>query len=133
MTTAADPVLAVATRAAQRAASVIVDAARDLKRLPTFAKEHGNIVSSADMEAEDAIIATIRAAFPETRDLGKESGNIEGAREGGGYKWLIDPIDGTANFVHGFPYYAISIAWRTERKSRTAWYSIRCTTNYSRR
>ncbi len=105
-----DPVLAVAVRAAQRAASVIIDAARDLKHLPTYAKEHGDIVSSADMEAEDAIVATIRAAFPGHAILGEESGNIPGAREGGGYRWIIDPIDGTANFVHGFPYYAVSIA-----------------------
>ena len=46
---------------------MIVDAARDLKRLPTYAKEHGDIVSSAEMEAEDAIVATIRAAFPAPR------------------------------------------------------------------
>lgn len=105
-----DPVLAVAIRAAQAAASVIADASLDLKRLPTFSKQHGDIVSAADMEAEDAIVATLRAAFPEHAILGEESGFIEGAREGGGYKWIVDPIDGTANFVHGLPYYAISIA-----------------------
>ncbi len=105
-----DPVLAVAIRAAQAAASVIADASLDLRRLPTFSKQHGDIVSTADMEAEDAIVATLRAAFPDHAILGEESGFIEGAREGGGYKWIVDPIDGTANFVHGFPYYAISIA-----------------------
>ena len=105
-----DPVLAVAVRAARTAASIVIDAARDLKRLPTFSKEHGGIVSGADMEAEDAIIATIRGAFPGHAILGEESGHIEGAREGGGYKWIVDPIDGTANFVHGFPYYAVSVA-----------------------
>ena len=105
-----DPVLAVAVRAAQAAASVINDAALDLKRLPTFSKKHGDIVSAADMEAEDAIVATLRAAFPDHSILGEESGFIAGARDGGGYKWIVDPIDGTANFVHGYPYYAISIA-----------------------
>ncbi len=110
MTASGDPVLAVAERAARRAASVVIDAARDLKRLPSFSKDHGDIVSSAEMEAEDAIVATIRAAFPDHAILGEESGHIAGAREGGGYKWIVDPIDGTANFVHGFPYYAISIA-----------------------
>jgi myo-inositol-1(or 4)-monophosphatase len=100
----------VAIRAAQAAASVIADASLDLKRLPTFSKQHGDIVSTADMEAEDAIVATLRAAFPDHAILGEESGFIEGARDGGGYKWIVDPIDGTANFVHGFPYYAISIA-----------------------
>ena len=105
-----DPVLAVAVRAARTAASIVIDAARDLKRLPTFSKEQGGIVSAADMEAEDAIIATIRGAFPEHSILGEESGHIDGAREGGGYKWIVDPIDGTDNFIHGFPYYAVSVA-----------------------
>lgn len=105
-----DPVLAIAVRAARRAASVIIDAARDLKRLPSHAKEHGDIVTSADTEAEDAIVATLRAAFPDHAILGEESGNIKGARDGSGFKWIIDPIDGTANFVHGYPHYAVSIA-----------------------
>jgi myo-inositol-1(or 4)-monophosphatase len=110
MNPADDPVLAVAVRAARGAASVITDAARDLVRLPTFSKDHGEIVSTADVEAEDAIVATLRAAFPDHAILGEESGHIAGAREGGGYKWLVDPIDGTVNFIHGFPYYAVSIA-----------------------
>ena len=110
MAAANDPVLAVAVRAARSAASVVTDAARDLKRLPTFSKEHGDIVSTADVEAEDAIVATIRGAFPDHAILGEESGHIAGARDGAGYKWIVDPIDGTVNFIHGFPYYAISIA-----------------------
>lgn len=105
-----DPVLAVAIRAARTAASIVVDAARDLKRLPAFSKEHADVISAADMEAEDAIIAVIRGAFPDHAILGEESGHITGAREGTGYKWLIDPIDGVANFVHGYPSYAVSIA-----------------------
>ena len=50
------------------------------------------------------------AAFPGHAILGEESGHIAGARDGAGYKWIVDPIDGTVNFVHGFPYYAVSIA-----------------------
>lgn len=110
MSAATDPVLAVAIRAARTAGSILLDAARDLVRLPTFSKEHAQIVSGADMEAEDAIVATLRGAFPDHAILGEESGHIAGAREGGGYRWLVDPIDGSANFVHGYPAYAISIA-----------------------
>ncbi len=110
MSSNSDPVIAVAIRAARRAASVLTDAARDLKRLPSFSKEHGNIASTAEMEAEDAIVATIRAAFPEHAILGEESGHIKGARDAGGYKWIVDPIDGAVNFAHRFPYYAVSIA-----------------------
>lgn len=105
-----DATLAVAVRAARRAASIVVDAARDLARLPAYAKAHGDVVSAADAEAENAIVATLRASFPGHAILGEESGHIAGAREGAGYRWIVDPIDGTANFLHGFPYYAISIA-----------------------
>lgn len=110
MTLGSDPVLAVAMRAARTAGSIVVDAARDLKRLPAFSKEHADIVTDADMEAQDAIVATIRSAFPDHAILGRESAQFAGAREGTGYRWLIDAIDGTANFVHGYPSFAVSIA-----------------------
>ena len=103
-----DPVLAVAVRAARRAASVIVDAARDLKRLPTFSKEHGEIASAARDEARAAVVATIGAAFPEHAILGAEAGG-EG-QEGSPYKWIVDPIDGATNFAHGYPHCGVSIA-----------------------
>lgn len=105
-----DPILAVAIRAARRAASIIVDAARDLKRLPASSKEHADILSSADGDAEDAIVATLRAAFPDHAILGEQAGQIPGARERPGFKWLVDPLDDGENFVHGYPHYAVSIA-----------------------
>ncbi|CAG0985866.1 myo-inositol-1(or 4)-monophosphatase [Burkholderiales bacterium] len=105
-----DPVLAVAVRAARRAASVIVDAGRDLKRLPTFAKEHGEIASSARDEARSAIVATIGAAFPEHAILGEDAGDANDAKGGSPYRWIVDPIDGGTNFAHGYPHYAVSIA-----------------------
>jgi len=110
VTLAGDPVLAVAVRAARRAASVIVDASRDLRRLPTFSKEHGDIVSGADGEAEQAIIATISAAFPDHAILSEEAGDARPGKAGTPYRWIVDPIDGSLNFVHGYPYFATSIA-----------------------
>src|SRR4029453_11754402 len=104
------PVLAVAVRAARRAASVVVDASRDLRRLPTFSKEHGDIVSAAETEAENAIIATISAAFPDHGILTAESGDLKAGNPDSTLRWVVDPIDGRLNFVHGFPYYAVSIA-----------------------
>jgi len=104
-----DPALEVALRAARRAASGIIDAARDLARLPSHRKT-SDLVAQTDGEAEDAIVATIRAAFPQHAILGEESGQIPGAREGAGYKWLIDAIDGVSNFAHGVPHYAVSVA-----------------------
>jgi myo-inositol-1(or 4)-monophosphatase len=105
-----DSMLAIAGRAARTAGSIIVDAVRDLRRLPPFSKEHAQIATAAEMEAEDAIVAAIRGAFPDHAILGEESAHIEGAREGSGHRWLVDPIDGLANFVHGYPGYAVSIA-----------------------
>jgi myo-inositol-1(or 4)-monophosphatase len=111
-----DPVLAVAIRAAHRASSVILDAARDLRRRPSHAKDHGDIATEAQTEAENAIIATLRAAFPDQAIIGAEAGEIvsqiqANTRESQkSQRWIIDPIDGTANFVHGYPFYAVSIA-----------------------
>jgi len=111
-----DPILAVAIHAARRAAAVLVDAARDLKRRPAHAKDHADIVSNADAEAENAMIATLRAAFPEHAIVGKEAGEIVSQIAGGSragknaLKWIVDPLDGTVNFRHGFPYYSVSIA-----------------------
>src|SRR5262249_46586194 len=104
-----DPALAVAERAARNAAAVIADAARDLKRLATFSKERGEIVSQADSEAENAIVKALTAAFPDHAILGGDGGLRSPRNEGSTYRWIIDPIDGTANFAHGYPCYAISI------------------------
>jgi myo-inositol-1(or 4)-monophosphatase len=102
-----DAALAVAVRAARNAAAVIADAARDLKRLATFSKEHSDIVAQADSEAENAIVTALAAAFPDHAVIGADGST---RNEGSTYRWIIDPIDGTANFAHGYPCYAISIA-----------------------
>jgi myo-inositol-1(or 4)-monophosphatase len=105
-----DPSLAVAVRAARNAAAVIQDAARDLARLPTSSNEYGEIVTTADAEADDAIAATLSAAFPDHAILGEE-GSVRGDRNADStWRWIVDPIDGTRNFAHGYPYYAVSLA-----------------------
>src|SRR6266540_3391998 len=105
-----DPSLAVAVRAARNAAAVISDAAQDLKRLPAFSKEHGDIASTADAEAGNAIVTTLLAAFPDHAVVGEKRGGARKGNPDSTWCWIVDPIDGTANFVHGYPYYAISIA-----------------------
>jgi myo-inositol-1(or 4)-monophosphatase len=111
-----DPIIAVAIHAARRAAAVLVDVSRDLKRRPSHAKGHAEIVGNADTEAENAMIATLRAAFPEHAIVGKEAGEIVSQIVGGNragkntLKWIVDPLDGLVNFRHGYPYYAVSIA-----------------------
>ncbi len=92
-----DPVLAVAIRAAHRASSVILDAARDLRRRPAHAKDHGDIAAEAETEAENAIIATLRAAFPDQAIVGAEAGEIVSQIQANtranekSYRWIIDP------------------------------------------
>ena len=111
-----DPILAVAIHAARRAAAVLVDVSRDLKRRPSHAKGHADIVFNADTEAENAMIATLRAAFPEHAIVGKEAGEIVSQIAGGNrtakntLKWIVDPLDGAVNFRHGYPHYAVSVA-----------------------
>jgi myo-inositol-1(or 4)-monophosphatase len=103
-----DPSLAVAVRAARNAAAVIEDAARDLIRLPSSSKEHRDIAVAASSEAADAITTTLATAFPDHAILGPEAGP---KRDGHStWRWIVDSLDGTANFLHGYPYYAISIA-----------------------
>src|SRR5271170_714253 len=103
-----DPSLAVAVRAARNAAAVIDDAARDLARLPSSSEAHARIASGACTEATDAIMSTLAGAFPDHAILGAEG---RPRREGSSTsRWIIDSLDGSANFRHGYPYYAISIA-----------------------
>ena len=105
-----DPSLAVATRAARNAAAVIDDAAHDLRRLPGSSKEHNEIASTTRAEAEDAIATTLLAAFPEHAIAGERSGAQRRGNPDATWRWIVDPIDGSANFAHGYPHYAISIA-----------------------
>ncbi len=105
-----DPSLAVAVRAARNAAAVIQDVARDLARLPTSSKEHAAIASSAGAEATNAIATTLAAAFPEHAIFLEDGGTATGGDPDSTWRWFVDPLNGAANFLHGYPYYAISIA-----------------------
>jgi myo-inositol-1(or 4)-monophosphatase len=108
-----DPILAVAVRAARRAGSIVVDAARDLKRLAGHATGHAEIAATARTDAEKAIVTTLRAAFPAHALLGETFANVPASGpddDPADYRWIVDPVDGMANFVRGFPHYAVSVA-----------------------
>src|SRR5688500_2089361 len=100
------PMLTIAVRAARRAGSIINRAALDGSPLEVRAKRVNDYVTRVDRAAEEAIIETVRRAYPEHGFLAEESGASQGATE---YRWIIDPLDGTTNFIHGFPQYCISI------------------------
>jgi myo-inositol-1(or 4)-monophosphatase len=108
------PMLTIAVKAARRAGAIINRAARDVDVLAVVRKRHNDFVTEVDKAAEQAIIEVLRRAYPEHGILAEESGASAGAGPGGGseYTWIIDPLDGTTNFIHGFPQYAVSIGLR---------------------
>lgn len=100
------PMVNIAVRAARAAGDVIM---RHYDRLDTVrveSKRRNDFVSEVDHEAERRIIATLQRAYPAHGIMAEESG----ARDGDGHTWIIDPLDGTTNFLHGFPHFAVSIA-----------------------
>lgn len=97
--------LDVATEAARRAGQVLLDWSL---KFTVKEKSRANLVTEADVNAQIAIVDVIRREFPQHSFLGEEDLNIAGASPE--FRWIIDPLDGTTNYVHGFPYYAVSIA-----------------------
>src|SRR5262245_26429391 len=102
------PLLNIAVKAARRAGGIINRAALDRSTLEVRAKRANDFVTQIDKAAEAAIIETIRKAHPDHAILAEESGSLP--QEKAEYCWVIDPLDGTTNFIHGFPQYCVSIA-----------------------
>ena len=103
------PMLNIAVKAARRAAGIINRASRNLDIVAVKEKAARDFVSEVDREAEQAIIRTLREAYPGHAILAEESGATAGTGNSE-FEWIIDPLDGTTNFLHGFPQYAVSIA-----------------------
>jgi myo-inositol-1(or 4)-monophosphatase len=101
--------LNIAIKAARAAGAIINRAALDLEVLKVGRKGPNDFVSEVDRGAEDVIIRTLLEAYPGHGILAEESGREHGARDSE-YVWIIDPLDGTTNFLHGFPVYCVSIA-----------------------
>ena len=101
------PMLNIAVRAARRAGNLIARSADDIDRLDITTKAPNDFVSQVDQQAEQIIIDTLLEAFPEHSILAEESGT-QGEDET--HQWIIDPLDGTTNFLHRFPQFAVSIA-----------------------
>ncbi len=106
----AHPMLNTAVKAARRAAGVITRASRNLDMLTVQHKQPNDLVSEVDRAAEGAIIETIREAYPHHAILAEESGASAADLSQADYLWIVDPLDGTTNFLHGFPHYCVSIA-----------------------
>lgn len=106
-------ILNIAVQATYNAGSIIQQDSRNLERIKIDRKGHNDFVTEVDKKAEQAIIQTILKAFPNHNIMSEEEGSINNNSD---TTWIIDPIDGTTNFIHGHPQYCISIAVKHEDK-----------------
>jgi myo-inositol-1(or 4)-monophosphatase len=104
------PMLNTAIKAARRAGSIINRATLN-GGFEVHAKRANDFVTEVDRAAEDAVINVIRQAYPDHAILAEETGESAGGAKNE-YTWIIDPLDGTTNFIHGFPQYCVSIGVR---------------------
>jgi len=107
------PMLNTAVKAARRAGVIINRASLDLERLQVARKGPKDYVTEVDRAVEEAVIDVLRTAYPDHAFLGEETGAHPPSEDQAGntseFQWIIDPLDGTTNFIHGFPVYAVSI------------------------
>ncbi|HMB72184.1 MAG TPA: inositol monophosphatase family protein [Gammaproteobacteria bacterium] len=96
----------IAIKAARLAGTVMIRQLNRLESLPVAEKSHNDFVTEVDRRAEEIIIEVIRDHYPEHAILAEESG-ADGEHE---FQWIIDPLDGTTNYMHGFPVFSVSIA-----------------------
>ncbi len=104
------PMINTAVKAARRAAAIINRASFDIDQLRVTHKNHNDFVTEVDQAAERAIIDVLTQAYPDHAILAEESGASANLHDENENVWIIDPLDGTTNFIHGFPQYAVSIA-----------------------
>jgi myo-inositol-1(or 4)-monophosphatase len=113
------PMLNVAIKAARAAGAIINRAALDVESVRVSQKQVNDFVTEVDHAAEGAIIETLLTAYPDHAIWAEESGKTQG-RQGSDFVWIIDPLDGTTNFIHGFPVYCVSIALAVKGKIEQA-------------
>ncbi|SFB73001.1 myo-inositol-1(or 4)-monophosphatase [Polaromonas sp. OV174] len=111
--------LNVAIKAARAAGAIINRAALDVEAVRVSLKQTNDFVTEVDQNAEAAIIETLLTAYPGHGILAEESGSEHGAKDSE-LVWIIDPLDGTTNFIHGFPFYCVSIALSVRGKIEQA-------------
>ena len=104
------PMINTAVKAARRAAAIINRASFDVDQLKVTAKNQNDFVTEVDQAAERAIIDVLKQAYPDHAILAEESGASANLHDDNENVWIIDPLDGTTNFIHGFPQYCVSIA-----------------------
>lgn len=101
-----EPIINIAVEAARSSGNIITRAMQRLDTVKIAEKHPNDFVTEVDQRVEQEIISIIKKAYPSHGILAEESGE----QKGDDYQWIIDPLDGTRNFIHGFPHFAISIA-----------------------
>ncbi|CAM4431166.1 MAG: Inositol-1-monophosphatase [Legionella sp.] len=105
-----EPLLNIAVNAARQAGEIIIRHMEQVDHLKVTSKAPNDFFSEVDIKAEQVIINAIRKAYPDHGIMAEESGMQEGTDEDA--VWIIDPLDGTSNYLHGFPFFSVSIALR---------------------
>ena len=113
------PMLNVAIKAARAAGAIINRAALDVESVRISQKQVNDFVTEVDHASEAAIIETLLTAYPDHGIWAEESGKQHGKQDSD-FIWIIDPLDGTTNFIHGFPVYCVSIALAVKGKVEQA-------------
>jgi len=113
-----ESILEVAERAA-RSGGAVLGRYFGREDLQVEEKAHNDFVSRADHDSESAIVSEILMAFPEHHILAEERGALPGTHEAE-YEWIVDPLDGTSNFLRGLPYFCVSIACLRDGKEVAA-------------
>lgn len=104
-----NPFVNIAVQAARKAGKLILNGVENLDRLKIAEKSVNDFVTNVDKAVENDLIQSIHKAYPKHTIIGEESGEVKGTEESD-VKWIIDPVDGTNNFIHGFPQFAIAIS-----------------------
>lgn len=107
------PLLNIATTAARQAGDIIVRNLDQIDHMKVTEKQKNDFFCEVDVKAEQTIINTIHKAYPEHGIIAEESGI---RHENADVIWIIDPLDGTSNYLHGFPFYAVSIAVQVKNR-----------------
>ncbi|CAH0532850.1 Inositol-1-monophosphatase [Vibrio stylophorae] len=112
------PMLNIAIRAARKAGNFIAKSAENPDNIDSTSKGSNDFVTNVDKQAEEIIIETLLHSYPNHCIIAEESGNKTGSDKD--YQWIIDPLDGTRNFMNGLPHYAVSIALRIKGRTEIA-------------
>jgi myo-inositol-1(or 4)-monophosphatase len=116
MVPAMHPMLNIAVRAARSAGRILLRYFERTDSIAVSSKRRNDFVSEVDRAAEEAIIQELRARYPDHAILAEESGEHGGSD----FQWVIDPLDGTTNYLHGFPQFSVSIALKYRNRLEQA-------------